>query len=145
MKKKLVLSVLIVALTLLSSCSMYDHTSVTVVNGSDVSLTQVGVQNGCSGVSKIADGVLGNVLENGDTLDPGESITLPLVAVLHKNTNATAVVAWVNDGNDIITRNADFTYTEGASVKITFKLGESTNSNNQDFEITNGELLEQDY
>ncbi len=133
MKKNLVLSVLIVVLILLSSCSMYDDTSVTIENGSDtVNITGVNVSNGVSGKMSFLD-----ALDEGQILTKGQSVTLPLLPILIDGSKACLT---------IVTSNSEyldlyFTYDEGAKVKITFNPSSGSVGENESFDIEKGKAL----
>jgi hypothetical protein len=130
MKKKLVLSVLIVALTLLSSCSMYDYTSVTIENGSDtVNISGVSVSNGVSGKMAFLD-----ALDEGQVLTKGQSVTLPLLPILIDGSEAQLTVVT----SDTEYLDLFFTYDEGAKVKITFNPSSGSVGENDSFDIENG-------
>ncbi len=143
MKKKLVLSVLIVALTLLSSCSFFDDyasTSVLIVNGSDVNIEELEVWNGSSAPKRL--GIGANVLDSGEVISPGEYIKLPLLPILHEDSYATLVLKMYDSEDPDHYLDVKFKYSEGHVVKITFKPGESSDPINNDFEIENGEWVE---
>ncbi|MGD1817344.1 MAG: hypothetical protein ACPKNR_09950 [Pleomorphochaeta sp.] len=133
MKKKLVLSVLIVALTLLSSCSMYDYTSVTIENGSDtVNIAGVSVSNGVSGKMAFLD-----ALDEGQVLTKGQSVTLPLLPILIDGSEAQLTVVT----SDTEYLDLYFTYDEGAKVKITFNPSSGSVGDYDSFDIENGKAL----
>ncbi|MGD1820940.1 MAG: hypothetical protein ACPKOI_13825 [Pleomorphochaeta sp.] len=143
MRKKIVLFSLLIGLFLLSSCSFFDDyasTSVVIVNGSDVNIEKLEILNGASAPKGI--GIDYNVLASGEVIAPGEYIKLPLLPILHEDSYATLVLMMYDSENSSQYYDVSFKYSEGHVVKITFKPGESSDPNNNDFEIENGEWVD---
>ncbi len=97
--------------------SEWEETTLTITNENPTEITLVQVHNGDLG-SRVSMSY--NVLEAGETLSQGDSVTIPLAPVLHEYSEA-AVRITAGTWYDF-----SLTYGEGAEVKILFDLGETT-------------------
>ncbi len=90
--------------------NQWEETTLTIVNENSEAITHITLNNGYLGRS-----VGANILEPGETVPTGESITIPLAPVLHP-----ADWAFIYLSNGTFSAGREFSYTEGAEVEITF-------------------------
>lgn len=121
MKKRLLLIIAsFLLLGFFTSCSEYKSTSLTVVNASEHEILTIELKNGFSGRRPI-----NNVLVEGETLSPGEKITLGLVPVLFESSSADLrIEVEMPPESELISEESyamtNIEYIEGAEVIITF-------------------------
>lgn len=141
MKRALYVAALVLAVVLAASCSMWEETTLTVVNNAGEDIELIRVNNGT-----ISRGVIeANILTA--PLADGELIKIPLAPVLHQDGSASI---YIETGERVRTIRIDpntdpnptalifespFTYEEGAQVYITFNANGEADIRNGEFPV----------
>ncbi len=136
MKRALYVATLVLAVVLAAGCSMWEETTLTVVNNAGEDIVTIAVDNG-----SISRGYApNNILES--NLADGELIKIPLAPVLHDLSYASILIE--TDYDERVARTPTtpttlsvdklFTYEEGANVVIRF-------NGDDDADIEHGEWI----